>query len=374
MDNLTTDFSRHVYCLFGLPFDAVSLEQAAEIVEQAVRHRQSCFFSTPNLNFLIGCMHDEKFRNSVIRSNLSLADGMPLVWLAKLVGVPIMERVAGSNLFDALWEKKGNPLSVYFFGGADGVAKQAHQRLNSVNTGLVSVGYYSPGFASVTALSKPAIIKDINTSGADFLVVALGAKKGQEWIEHNMSRLNIAAVSHLGAVVNFVANTISRAPALLQRIGLEWLWRIKEEPPLWKRYLSDGWALIKLLLFRVIPLALTRLWYSKTQMPLENEITVINESDTTTLKLSGNWSSTNRSILVKTCIMITKVPEHVCIDMENVQYIDSSIIALLMLLYGHQTKIGRKFKIISASPKVCLLLRLNCASFLNGGFNSEVQS
>ena len=111
------DFSRNVYCVLGLPFDALTLEQAVTHIRAAVARRTPCFLSTPNLNFLIAGQAQVAFRNSVIHSDLSLADGMPIVWLAKLMGIPIAARVAGSDLFEALRHSAGPILKVYFFGG-----------------------------------------------------------------------------------------------------------------------------------------------------------------------------------------------------------------------------------------------------------------
>ena len=96
------DFNRDVHCLFGLPFDAVTLAEAEQRVRSAADQRASCFLSTPNLNFLIGCQTDAAFRDSVINSDLSIADGAPILWLSKLLGIPIHERVAGSSLFERL--------------------------------------------------------------------------------------------------------------------------------------------------------------------------------------------------------------------------------------------------------------------------------
>jgi len=253
------DFDREVYCLAGLPFDALAMAGAVQRVRAAVAERKACFLSTPNLNFLIGCQGDPAFRDSVIHSELSVADGMPLVWMARLLGIPIRERVAGSGLFEALWQRGGSSadqMSVYFFGGPDGVAERACQVLNEQASGLSCAGFQCPGFGTVEEMSGEETIARINASGADFLVVALGARKGQAWIEHNRHRLTVPVISHLGAVVNFVAGTVSRAPAWMQSTGLEWLWRIKEEPALWQRYWKDGTALIGLLLTRVLPYAL----------------------------------------------------------------------------------------------------------------------
>lgn len=254
------DFDRQVVCIAGLPFDVVDMAGAVAHVREAAACRKPCFLSTPNLNFLIGCLGDAGFRASVIHSDLNIADGMPLVWMARLLDTPVCERVAGSGLFEVLRGEKSvaGPLKLYFFGGPDGVAEQACRVLNAEFSGLRCVGYECPGFGSVEDMSSDDTIARINASSADFLVVALGARKGQAWIEHNRSRITAPVISHLGAVVNFVAGTVSRAPGWMQRSGLEWLWRIKEEPALWKRYWLDGMALSGLLTTRIVPYALWR--------------------------------------------------------------------------------------------------------------------
>ncbi len=254
----TVRFDRNVYCLLGLPFDAVNMNAAVQIVRRAVAQRTACFISTPNLNFLIGCLTDRQFRQSVINSDLSIADGMPLVWIARFLDIPIRERVPGAGLFEALRNNVMHPLSVYFFGGPDGAAATACRRLNGESSGVHCTGFESPGFGSIEDLSSEATIAAINASNADFLLVALGAKKGQAWIEHNRSRISVPVISHLGAVVNFVAGTLQRAPPWMQRAGLEWLWRIKEEPGLLRRYVKDGISFIRLLATRVIPYAWLR--------------------------------------------------------------------------------------------------------------------
>lgn len=96
------DFNREVYCLAGLPFDAISLPEGIRQVREAAMQSVPCFFSTPNLNIHIASQDDPKFREPVCQSDLSLADGMPLVWMAKLLGLPVCERVAGSDLFATL--------------------------------------------------------------------------------------------------------------------------------------------------------------------------------------------------------------------------------------------------------------------------------
>lgn len=101
-------------------------------------------------------------------------------------------------------------------------------------------------------MSAPELLAQINATGAHFLVVSLGAQKGQAWIVQNMEQLTIPVISHLGAVVNFVAGEVNRAPMWMRKVGLEWLWRIKEEPSLWRRYAADAWLVSRILFKRIV--------------------------------------------------------------------------------------------------------------------------
>lgn len=238
--------SRKIVDLFGLPFDAITLDETVSTVRHACLVRERLFLTTANVNFIVTAHRDQAFRQSVVNSDLCVADGMPIVWLARVLRVPIPERIAGADLFDALRRHPGPPISVYFFGGLPGVAERACQVLNSEQGGVRCVGFDSPGFGSVESMSTHKTIDRINAANADFVVVALGAVKGQAWIERNRAQLAAPVISHLGAVVNFVAGTVARAPAWAARVGLEWVWRIAHEPLLWRRYAVDAWQFFRL--------------------------------------------------------------------------------------------------------------------------------
>lgn len=252
--------NRKVFCLLGLPIDIVSMRETVDAVRAAIREQRRLFVSTPNLNFLIACQADEAFRRSVIESDLSVADGMPLVWMSRMLGIPLPERVTGSGLFESL---RGNPpppgdtpIRVFIFGGPPGAAQAAGERINAHSPGMRCVGYETPGFGSVADMSGDDLMQRIEQSGADFLLVALSAQKAQAWIMHNRARLTVPVICNMGAVVNFEAGTVRRAPLWLQRTGLEWVWRIREEPMLWRRYWRDGKACLRLAFLQLLPYVL----------------------------------------------------------------------------------------------------------------------
>lgn len=357
------DFDRDVHCLLGLPIDAIDLAGAERRIRAAAAARSPCFMSTPNVNFLIACRSDDAFRNTVLHSDLSLADGMPLVWLARLLGIPLRERVAGASLFEALRGGQGRPLAVYFFGGPDGVAERAARRLELEAKGLVCAGYASPGFGSVEEMSNEETIRRINGSNADVLVVSLGARKGQAWIERNRARINVPVVSHLGAVVDFTAGTVRRAPAWMQRAGLEWLWRIKEQPSLWRRYLGDGLALAMLLLTRVLPYV----WYARypgSGTPEEACVEAREDENEYAIVLRGAWTRANIALLRASFSQAAQAGKDVRLDLTGVSHVDSAFVGLVMLLRGYLQQHGRRLAVRSVPRRVQRLIECCCAEFL----------
>jgi N-acetylglucosaminyldiphosphoundecaprenol N-acetyl-beta-D-mannosaminyltransferase len=343
----------------------VTLAQAVQLVQTAVSNRSRCFFSTPNLNFLVACQLDVSFRDSVIHSDLSLADGMPLIWMARWLRVPLPQRVAGSTLFDNLRRGANLAIKVYFFGGPEGAAQAACINLNATASAMRCVGYQSPGFGSVEDMSAVDAIERINASGSDFLVVALGAKKGNAWIEHNLDQLVVPIVSHLGAVVNFVAGSVSRAPVWMQRSGLEWVWRIREEPQLWRRYLADGVAFTRLLFKCVVPYAMfVRRNQPTAAVLLQATVHAVALADRVVLTLQGAWVGGNLLPLRQALSATTRTSSDVTLDFSGVTYVDSACMGILMLLYGHQQKIGNKLTFVGMRKSVQRIFEWNCVGFL----------
>lgn len=358
-------FRRNVHCLLGLPFDAVGMADAVREIRDAALRREPYCFSTPNVNWLVASLTDDDFRGSVIRCDLSIADGTPIVWIARLLGIPIHGRVAGSGVFESLRREGAARLSVYFFGGLEGVAETACNRLNADSGGLHCVGFECPGFGTVEELSSEESLARINASGADFVVVALGAKKGQAWIQRNRPRLSAPVISHLGAVIDFAAGRIRRAPVWMQRAGLEWLWRIKEEPGLWRRYFSDGLVFLRLLVTRVAPLAWFRLWHKPTRQELESAgFDLRDEGREIVIRLRGAWVQDNLGPLRHCFSEAAQTGKNITLEMGEVTYVDSAFIGLLMLLHGEQTQHCRRVAIDNLNTSIKRTFRYACAGFL----------
>ena len=374
LQRLSTDFQRPVFCLLGLAFDQVDLPTVVDRVGHAARQRIRMVMSTPNVNNIVGVQQDAAFRDAITRCDLVIADGMPLVWIARLLGISTC-RVAGSDVFQALMRGEGGPLRVYFFGAPEGMAEAACERLNRDAGPMRGAGWHYPGFGTVADMAAPDVVARINAAQPDFVVVALGTAKGQQWIQRVGPALEAPLISHLGAVVNFVAGSVRRAPLALQRSGFEWLWRIREEPSLWRRYAKDAWALAGLCLRSVLPLATRRA--VRAVFPVRSSANAALSTvggSTQQLTLSGNWLPADLARLRDALATMTAQAGGVIIDARALGWVDHTFIGLLIRLYGHQRQRGLRFMIDRPSAAFARQLRWHCADYLLATLPDTVQA
>jgi N-acetylglucosaminyldiphosphoundecaprenol N-acetyl-beta-D-mannosaminyltransferase len=359
------DLSREVYGVLGIPIDAVDLNAVIRRLGTAIVHDAPFLMSTPNLNFLVTSQIDPEFRESLLRSDLCPVDGVPIVWISRLLGVPIRMRVAGSDIFDRLKVEKDRPAKVFLFGGPEGVAETASKVLNSQPNGVVCVGTLYPGYGSVDEMSTKGIIDTINASGARFLVASLGAQKGQSWLLHNHDRLQIPVRSHLGAAINFQAGLLKRAPLFVRKFGFEWLWRIKQEPYLWRRYLQDGLVLLGLMLTSVLPLALVRIWrLVRGAGMFDVAISQNNLGRSAKITLSGDATADQ---IEKTILVLREAfaqDGRLTIDISKLGYVDARFFGLLLMVRKQMHERGKIFEISGASTRIKRTFRLNRFGFL----------
>lgn len=358
------DFDRPVVALLGLPIDVVDMAQTQSRLEKARREKTRCFLSTPNLNFAIQSQQDVAFRDSVCRSDLSTADGMPLVWIGRLVGAGLRERVSGASLFEHLREMKNPPWRVFFLGGPQGASQEACLALGNEATGMQPVGLIFPGFGGMADMSRQDIIDCINDAAADFLLVSLGAAKGQTWITDNLPRLNAPVVSHLGAVVNFAAGTVQRAPGWVQRMGFEWAWRIKEEPALWRRYFKDGTALLQLALTQVLPLTLQHWQRNKPSQGVPAK--ALWQGTGNVLKLEGVCAGDQLGHVRQAFTQAWIKGGPLTLDLSAVTYFDAHFVGLWLILESHMREKGRPLHIQGLRHEHRRWLKWHAASHLTG--------
>ncbi len=366
--NPPVDLSREVYGVLGIPLDAVQMAEVLRRLAATAANSTPFFVSTANLNFLATSRTDAEFCESLLQSDLCTADGMPLVWVAQFLGAPIKERIAGADIFEALKTARNRTreLRVFMFGGAEGAADAACSKLNAESTALRCVGSYDPGFGSVEDMSSDAIIDTINSSNADFLAAALGAKKGQVWLLRNHDRLKIPIRAHLGATINFQAGTIRRAPARLQTLGLEWLWRIKEEPALWRRYGNDALVLLKLVLTQIVPLLVLNWWHRPRRGENGQDLVIERTDDHKSVILSINGDAVARNIgtAVASFEKAAAGKEPLVINFTKTRVIDARFLGLLIMLRKLLMGQRRHLSFTGTSRRLEKIIRLNGFGYL----------
>ena len=228
--------------LFGLPFRNATLAETVNLCEGLLRAGKCGLVVPTNTDLVVKLSRDPAFREAYGRATLIVADGMPIVCASRLLGTPLKARVAGADLLPALCERAAQrSWRVFFLGGMPGVAEKAAARLMDRYPGLRVVGSYAPpfGFESDAAESE-RIVTMVRTARPDVLFVGVGAPKQEKWSAAHLNALGAPLVPCVGAAFDFVAETVRRAPTWMQRSGLEWLFRLLQEPRrLWKRYAVD---------------------------------------------------------------------------------------------------------------------------------------
>jgi N-acetylglucosaminyldiphosphoundecaprenol N-acetyl-beta-D-mannosaminyltransferase len=176
-----------------------------------------------------------------------VADGAPLVWASRRTRTPLPERVAGSDLVPALCRRlapRGG--RVFLLGGAPGVATAAGELLASRFSGLRVVGAEAPPFRSLCLEETAGLLARIRAAAPDLLFVAFGQPKGELWLAEHLPQLGTPVGLQIGAAFDMLVGRVRRAPRWVQRLGLEWLWRISTEPRrLGPRYAQNAWFLIQ---------------------------------------------------------------------------------------------------------------------------------
>ena len=229
--------------------DNLSMDETLVQIAKLIDENRSAFVVTPNVDHIIQLERGGELVEAYRQADLILTDGKPLIWISKWYGTPIKEKISGSDLFPrlcALASEKG--YRMFFLGAAEGVALKAAENLKEKYSGLQVVGTYSPpkGFEKdEVELSK--ICKMIKEAAPHILIVALGCPKQELFILHNKEKLGVPLSLGLGASLDFEAGNIKRAPKWMADHGLEWLFRITQDPKrLAKRYLVEDIKIFKL--------------------------------------------------------------------------------------------------------------------------------
>jgi N-acetylglucosaminyldiphosphoundecaprenol N-acetyl-beta-D-mannosaminyltransferase len=217
--------------VWGLPLAPLTQAGAVEVVDGLVRAGRPSYFITASTHYAMLSAESDALRAVNSDAAFLVADGAPLVWASRLAGTPLPERVAGSDLIFSLCERAAREgFRVFLLGAPPGVAERAAARLSERYPGLVVAGTECPPFRELTPGEHAALVARVRDARPDILFVAFGQPKGEFWLAENLEALGVPVCVQIGASLDFAAGRVPRAPRALQRVGLEWFFRMCLEP------------------------------------------------------------------------------------------------------------------------------------------------
>lgn len=238
--------------ILDIPIDVVNMGQATEIFKGIISREGCDLIVTPNSEIVMNALKDDELRNLIEKAALIIPDGIGLVHASKIVGHPLEERVTGIDfLTEALKYISSTGQSAYILGSKPAneerasVAQLAADSMQRAIPGLKIAGTHDGYFKEA---DEAELVREINESGAEFLVVALGAPKQEKFIyKYRDEFKNIKAGIGVGGSLDVWAGTVKRAPKFYQKHGLEWLYRFAKEPTRFKRVMQLPLFMIKVL-------------------------------------------------------------------------------------------------------------------------------
>lgn len=240
--------------ILGVGIHAMTLAQMLPQISDWIENRARVYVSVCTVHTVMECQRDEAMRRAVNGASLATPDGMPLVWLGRWKSRVEVNRVYGPDLMLALCEisaRRG--YTHYFYGGAPGVPELLAEKLTNQFPGLKVAGAYSPPFRPLTAAEEQQIVQQLNKATPDIVWVGLGTPKQDLWMAAHRAQLTAPVLIGVGAAFDFHTGRMPQAPRWMQRSGLEWLFRLWQEPRrLWYRYLVYNPLFVGLILAQII--------------------------------------------------------------------------------------------------------------------------
>jgi N-acetylglucosaminyldiphosphoundecaprenol N-acetyl-beta-D-mannosaminyltransferase len=227
--------------ILGVPFHPTTLRAAVDRIESMVADGGAHYVVTPNVDFLVKAGRDAELRRILVRADLVLCDGKPIVWASRWLGGALPGRVAGSDLIPLLLQRAEElGWRIFLLGGSPEVAAEAARRVSAAHPSLPEVAHFSPPYGPLVGIGNDEIIERVRAARPDIMLVCFGCPKQEKWIARNLHLLGVPVMIAAGATIDFLAGRKIRAPAWMQRSGTEWLFRLLQEPRrLARRYADD---------------------------------------------------------------------------------------------------------------------------------------
>lgn len=237
--------------LLGCPIDNLSLEETVSHIEEFIKSGKPHQYIAINADKIVKMRKDPEFRDILFKSDLNIVDGQPLMWVSRLFGKPVKQRYGGLDIIDAfaaVSEKKG--YGIYFLGAREEIVSDVVKKYKDLFPGLKISGWRN-GYWK--ADEEGEVVEDIISSRPDVLFFAMGSPRKEVFLRKYIDKMGIPFVMGVGGAFDIIAGKTKRAPLWMQKMGIEWMFRVLQEPGrLWKRYLIGNSIFIWLVLKELI--------------------------------------------------------------------------------------------------------------------------
>ncbi len=225
--------------VLGIELHRISFDDAVDWVMRKVEEGGPVFAVTPNVDHTNHYRKSSEYRSMIHEAHLVVADGVPLLWAAKLLGAPLKGRVNGTDLFEAIARacaREGR--SIFLMGGISGVAQACADALRKVSPDLKIAGVYSPAKGCLDDEGECVrMVEAVSAAAPDILFVGLPGPRAEVWIHRHYKKCGVPVSINVGASFDFVSGNVKRAPGIFQKTGMEWFYRLVSQPKkLWRRY------------------------------------------------------------------------------------------------------------------------------------------
>ncbi|MFV9503982.1 MAG: WecB/TagA/CpsF family glycosyltransferase [Oscillochloridaceae bacterium umkhey_bin13] len=368
---------RKLLVILGVPVDNLTMEEALARCDEFIALGRALGkthqIATVNADFVVNSLHDPELQRILQEADMATADGMPLVWGSRLLGGSLPGRVTGADLVPALAERAAHKgYSIYFLGAREGIAAKAAAILQQRNPGLKVAGVYSPPPASVLEMDR-AVMEQVRAAKPDILLVAFGNPKQEKWIRMYAPELQVPIAIGIGGTLDMIVGVTKRAPRWMQQTGLEWVYRLAQEPRrLLRRYLHDfgyfgyffvqqWWAMRKGTAINMVPPAVSEAPPAPPPEPVATQPPTSPPPDRATLqvlRLSGRIDVTNYQVFANQARDALAQDPYLALSLAEVQFLDSTALGALVGLANQARDAGGALYLIDVPKPMQELLAL----------------
>jgi N-acetylglucosaminyldiphosphoundecaprenol N-acetyl-beta-D-mannosaminyltransferase len=386
---------RKLLVVLGVPVDNLTMEETLARCDEFIAIGRATGrthqIATVNADFVVNSLHDPELQRILQESDMATADGMPLVWGSRLLGGPLPGRVTGADMVPALAERSAQKgYSIFFLGAREGIAAKAAAILQERNPGLKVAGVLSPPPRSILEMDR-SVVDAVKAARPDILLVAFGNPKQEKWIRMYAHELQVPICIGVGGTFDMIVGVTKRAPAWVQRLGMEWAYRLSQEPRrLAKRYLHDfgyfgyffahqWWAMRRGNAVSMAPVAerapvapppppaapaqpveipQPTAMIEAAEAPEMPESAETGAPNTSVLPLRGRLDISNHEAFAQQANQLLDHSPFLIIDMSAAAFLDSSALGALVAISNRAKAAGGALWLVKVPPQIKSLIAL----------------